>query len=300
MTKEMLTPVHSGDGETGFQVALEEVMEPHSIEATLQRLDSSACHKWSHPLSYFVQAFAGGAMVSFGVVLAVATTAGISSPGIANLIAGLVFGFSLVIIMMSQASLITADMAAGFVSAVRRSMSWPSYVAFLLFGWLGNVLGALAFVAVVAYGGGPWITKVFLTRAHEIATAKLALPALSTFLLAIVCTWLLQTAMFLFYKARTDVGRMILAWYGPFAFVAAMTEHCIANAGFAGLALLEQAHFLALVHHGLVAGSAPILSWGFGKAGLLRDELLATAGNLVGGTLMVAGVFLLIARLRRS
>jgi formate transporter len=111
-------------------------------------------------------------------------------------------------------------------------------------------------------------------------------------LLAVVCTWFLQTAMCMYFKARSDVARMAFAFYGPFAFVIGGTQHVIANVGFLGLPLL-----LNLFHPAAPRGG---ISWGFGDDGLLTNICITTVGNLVGGTLFVALPFWAIARLQRQ
>lgn len=278
-----------------------ERLEPRSIEETLDRMCDIAVTKWSYPASYLLQAFAGGAMVCFGVMLAVAVGAGIPDPGLANLVSGAVFGFSFVVIMVSQATLITSDMAAGFIALWRGKMSFVGYLGYLLVGWIGNVIGGFVFVGIIAAGPGPYGTKVFLERAHMLALAKTNFHAVSVFALGIICTWLLQTAFFLYVKARTDVGKMIMAYYGPLAFVGGMTEHCIANIGFIGLPLLMQGRLASVLGHALPSvGPMAQLTWGFGHYGLLRNQVLTWAGNWVGGTVFVAALFMLIAQWRRS
>ncbi len=277
-----------------------DLFEPFSIEQTLDRLVNLAVKKWEFPLSYFFQSFAGGAMVAFGVILAVSVSTGIPTVGLANLVSGLVFGFSFVIILVSQSTLITSDMAAGFIALVRRQMSLGSYLGFLSVGWIGNIIGALVFIGVIALGPGPFAARPFLERAHAIGIAKAGVDAQSIFCLGIICTWLLQTALFLYFKARTDIGRMVLAYYGPFAFVAGMTEHCIANVGFIALPLLMQDRLAAALGAPLPeTGPMALITWGFGPTGFLRNELISGAGNLIGGTVFMALLFLAIVRFRR-
>lgn len=273
------------------------VFEPSSIRDTLDRFAVIASKKWSNPLGFFFQSVAGGAMVCFGVILAIAVSTGISTPGLANLVSGFVFGFSFVAIMVSGASLITSDMAAGFVAMSRKLMSIPSYFAFLLIGWFGNIVGAFIFIGIVALGPAEYAAPGFLERAHLMALSKVGPNWLSVFCMAIICTWLLQTSFFLYVKARTDVGKIIMAWYGPMAFVAGMTEHCIANIGLIGLPLLMQDRLIKL-HTAILAGATgdiKLLTWGFGHYGLLRNELIVWAGNWIGGTVFVAALFMLIS-----
>lgn len=270
---------------------------PHTIDVALDGLCELAVRRWANPLGFMFQAIAGGAMVMFGVMLAVAVSAGISQAGLANLVSGVVFGFSFVVIMVSGASLITSDMAAGAIALARRRMSLWDYVGYIALGWAANVAGAFIFIAIIAAGPGQYAAPLFLARAHVIGVAKAGASDVSVLCMGIICTWLLQTAFLLFVKARTDVGKMIMAWYGPLAFVAGMTAHCIANIGFIGLPLLMQGKFNQVVgaHHA-AHGKVPLLSWGFGRFGLFHNQVFAFLGNWIGGTVFVALLFLAIVR----
>lgn len=253
------------------------------------RVAEIAVEKAAHPVSFLVRSLVGGAMVSFGVLLSLVVSTGVSSPGIASLLMGLAFGMSFALILVSGMSLITADMAAGAIALLQRRMTLVGYLRLLLIGMTGNCAGALTFVAVCAAAGGPYL-GAFAQRAAVVAAAKTSQPTLTAVLLAVVCTWFLQTSMCLFFKARTDIARMGFAFYGPFAFVIGATQHVIANIGFLGLPLL-----LSVFHH-----DAPrtALTWGLGAHGLLTNIAITTVGNLVGGTLFVAVPFQLVTRLQ--
>ena len=90
------------------------------------------------------------------------------------------------------------------------------------------------FVTVCGAAGGPYL-GAFAERAATVGALKAGQPFWTALLLAVVCTWFLQTAMCMFFKARSDVARMTFAFYGPFAFVIGGTQHVIANVGFLGL-----------------------------------------------------------------
>jgi formate transporter len=255
------------------------------------RVAEIAVEKASHPLSFLVRSLVGGAMVSFGVLLSLVVSTGVSSPGIASLLMGLAFGMSFALILVSGMSLITADMAAGAIAILQRRMTVVGYLRLLLIGLVGNCIGALAFVAVCAAAGGPYL-GAFAQRAAAVASAKTSQPALTAVLLAVVCTWFLQTSMCLFFKARTDIARMGFAFYGPFAFVIGATQHVIANIGFLGLPLLLSAFHPNAPH--------TQLTWGLGSHGLLTNIVITTAGNLVGGTVFVALPFHLVTRLQQN
>jgi formate transporter len=265
--------------------------ELFTIGEMTTRVAEIAVEKAAHPLSFLVRALVGGAMVSFGVLLSLVVSTGVSSPGIASLLMGLAFGMSFALILVSGMSLITADMAAGAIAILQRRMTVVGYLRLLLIGLVGNCVGALTFVAVCAAAGGPYL-GAFAQRAAAVASAKTSQPALTAVLLAVVCTWFLQTSMCLFFKARTDIARMGFAFYGPFAFVIGATQHVIANIGFLGLPLLLSAFHPDAPH--------TQLTWGLGTHGLLTNIAITTAGNLVGGTVFVALPFHLVTRLQQN
>jgi formate/nitrite transporter FocA (FNT family) len=65
------------------------------------RVAEIAVEKAAHPLSFLVRSLVGGAMDSFGVLLSLVVSTGVSSPGIANLLVGLAFGMSFALILVS-------------------------------------------------------------------------------------------------------------------------------------------------------------------------------------------------------
>ncbi|WP_406815434.1 formate/nitrite transporter family protein [Mycobacterium sp. M23085] len=270
--------------------APEDPFEPLSVGAMVDRVAAMAVEKAAHPWAFLMRSLVGGAMVAFGVLLALVVSTGVKTPGVASLLMGLAFGMSFVLILVSGMSLITADMAAGFLAVLKRTLNVRGYVGLVSLGLIGNVLGALVFVSVCAAAGGPYL-GAFAERAATVGTQKAGQPFWTALLLAVVCTWFLQTSMCMFFKARSDVARMAFAFYGPFAFVIGGTQHVIANVGFLGLPLL-----LNVFHPAAPRG---VISWGFGQHGLLTNIGVTTMGNLIGGTVFVALPFWIIAQLHR-
>jgi formate transporter len=211
-----------------------DLFEPLSIGTMVRRVADMAVEKASRPWALLMRSLVGGAMVAFGVVLSLVVSTGVTTPGVASLLMGLVFGMSFVLILVSGMSLITADMAAGFLAVLQRRMSASAYCRLLSVGFAGNTIGALIFVAICAAAGGPYLGG-FAERAATVGALKAGQPLCTALLLALLCTWFLHTSMCMFFQARSDVARMGFAFYGPFAFVIGGTQHVIANVGFLGL-----------------------------------------------------------------
>jgi formate/nitrite transporter FocA (FNT family) len=199
--------------------------------------------------------------------------------------------------MMSGMTLVTADMYIGIVGVFHKRITWGSFMWGILLGYIGNFLGSMFFMWLIgksgAYAAWPWMAK-----SHAIAVAKTGYGAIEIFVMGIVCTWMLQTAAILFVKAEGDMARIAMAAYGPLAFVAGMTEHCIANIGFLALPLFQQEAFLEAA--GRMGLAAPvILHWGFGQYGWAHNQLYTLLGNIVGGILFVGIPFQLVSNPKR-
>ena len=264
------------------------------------RVADVCSYKWNllkrRPLTFFLSAFAGGAFVGFGAMLALSVSTGASAHigvGPTNLLMGLAFMFSLVIILFSGMSLVTADMAIGIIGIFHRRITWGGFSRMLVLCYLGNFTGSMCFLWLLSKGGS-YQGLSYLLRSHAMGVAKTGMSATQIFALGIVCTWTLQTAALLFIKAENEVSKILIAAYGPLAFVAGMAEHCIANIGFLALPLFQQDLYLKAA--GEVMNSAPvILHWGFGQYGWAHNQLFTVLGNLIGGIVFAGIVFQLVS-----
>lgn len=273
---------------------------PVPVDDVLVRVADICTYKWdmvrNRPFAYLVTGFSGGAMVVFGATLSLAVTAGVPenlAPGFANLLMGAVFAFSLVIIMVSGMTLVTADMYIGIIGVFHRRINWGWFIWGIFLGYVGNFLGSMFFMWLISKGGA-YMAWPWLARSHAIGASKMGYSATQIFVMGIVCTWMLQTAAILYVKAEGDIAKIALAAYGPLAFVAGMTEHCIANIGFLALPLFQQDIFLLMAQKMNLVDPA-VLHWGFGKYGWAHNQLFTVLGNLIGGILFVGIPFQLVS-----
>jgi formate/nitrite transporter FocA (FNT family) len=279
-------------------------MMPADVDELVVRIADVCTYKWdmarNRPLAFLLSGFAGGAFVVFGSMLALSVSAGAPThiaPGIANLMMGLVFMFSLVIIMFSGMTLVTADMAIGIIGIFHKRISWRGFFLWILLGYIGNFAGSMFFMWVVSKGGS-FAAFTWLQRAHAMAVAKTGMSSVHIFAMAVICTWALQTACFLYIKGNEEIAKIAMAAYGPLAFVAGMTEHCIANIGFLALPLFQQDLFLKAGEK--VLTEAPILlHWGFGQYGWAHNQLYTVLGNFIGGIFFVGIIFQLVSHPER-
>jgi formate/nitrite transporter len=148
--------------------------------------------------------------------------------------------------------------------------------------YLGNALGALATVQLVlwadtaALGGG----EVGRT-AVAIATSKVSLAFGVALARGVLCNALVCLAVWLAMGGRSVTDRILAVLFPISAFVAMGFEHSIANWFFLPFGM-------ALAAPGAITPAAAAL-----------NLLASTVGNVLGGTLLVAGVYWL-AYLRKG
>jgi formate/nitrite transporter len=169
-------------------------------------------------------------------------------------------------------------------------MAWASRlisVRQLLRNWglvyAGNVAGALGTVAIIWVAGvGDFNGGDLGEAVIGIGGAKAGLSLLRSFALGVMCNALVCMAVWLAMGGRSVTDRILAIVFPITAFVAIGFEHSIANWFFLPYAIA--------------------LSWpidGDLIRGALTNLIAVTAGNIVGGTLLVAGVYWL-AYLRKG
>jgi formate/nitrite transporter len=138
----------------------------------------------------------------------------------------------------------------------------------------GNVLGCLLTVAIVLWAGTASLGEGSVgDTALQIAGAKAALPAGQIFARGVLCNALVCLGVWLAMAGRSVTDQVIAVPLPIAAFVALGFEHSIANWFF--------------LPYGLALGGAGPVS----LAGAATNLVVSTAGNIVGGTLLVALVY---------
>jgi formate/nitrite transporter len=240
-----------------------------------------------------------GAFIAFGAIFMtiVMTGTGDFPWGVSRLLAGIVFSLGLILVIVGGAELFTGDSLMIVACASRRIT-----LAALLRAWclvyLGNIIGALGTALLVylagqhGFGGGA-VGKTALA----IASAKAALPTIQLFFLAVLCNVLVCLAVWMSFGARSTADKVLVIVPPVAAFVAAGFEHSIANLYLLpyGLAIKAWAGPEFWTAIGQTAVDFPSLTFSTS----LHNIVVATIGNLVGGSLMVGGVYWFVHLRRR-
>ena len=156
--------------------------------------------------------------------------------------------------------------------------------------YVGNIVGAVGTAGLVflaghyAFGGGA-VGKTALA----IATAKAALPTVQLFVLAVLCNVLVCLAVWMSFGARSAADKVLVIVPPIAAFVAAGFEHSIANLYFLPYALAIKAWAAPEFWTAIGRTAADYVALDGGA--VLHNIVVATIGNLVGGSLMVGAVY---------
>jgi formate transporter len=265
------------------------------------------------PMVSFVLSILAGAFVAFGAIFSTTVLAGtlttftadgtlVSSAvlpyGIGRLLAGLALCIGIIAVIIAGAELFTGNNLIVMAWASRKVTT-----SALMFNWVlvltGNCVGAvltagLMFLTTQYTFGGGAVGLVALNTAN----AKAALPLVPAFTLGIMCNALVCLAVWMCYSARTNVDRVLTAVPPIAAFAAAGFEHCIANAYFIPMGLFIKAGAPSSFWKSINRTPAdfPDLTW----SNLICNLVPVTAGNILGGSVMVAGAYWFVYLRKRT
>ena len=241
-------------------------------------------------LKIFLLGILAGALIAFGGV-----TANTASMGANRLIAGCVFPFGLVMVVLLGAELFTGNCLIS-ISVLDKQARFSGMLRNWVFAYLGNFVGGVLVAALCAYSGqfnfkGGELAVVTINAAIN----KCSMGFGSAFFLGIGCNFLVCIAVLLAFSAK-DVAGKILGIYGPICvFVICGFEHCVANMYYvpAGLFAMTVEKYATLAADAGLKTEA--LTWG---SFIVKNLIPVTLGNIVGG--VAIGSLMWYANLRKK
>jgi formate transporter len=210
--------------------------------------------------------------------------------GLQRLIGGLAFATGLIMVVVGGSELFTGNCLIPIAWASHK-VTTKDMLRNWIIVYLGNFVGSVVTAHLVflgkqhTFGAG---AVGFM--ALNIGVAKTSLDFFQCVFLAILCNALVCMAVWLCFSARSNTDKILSILPPISAFVACGFEHCVANMYFIPSALFIKDFdpaFFASVASSLVDNGV-ILTWG---NFLWRNLLPATIGNIIGGTLMVGGMY---------
>lgn len=245
-------------------------------DAALAQADA-ARHKvdlMATPGVFLVRTMLAGAYIGIGVLI-LATAGGpleAAGSGFAPLVKGLVFGVALTIVVVAGAELATSAMMILTQGAMLGRVPWGRAGLTLLAVTGGNLLGSMAFAALVhvsgvvgpGTAGGATIATMLEHKAHESGG--------QLFVRGILCNLLVCLAIWCGARLKSEGAKIALVFACVMVFITSGFEHVVANMTTFSLGLLG----------GLPGATVPEMA---------RNLALVGLGNLVGGAVLVGAAY---------
>jgi len=218
-----------------------------------------------------------GAFIGLGSLYYVVVVSDPALPhGLQRVLGGVVFSLGLLLVVVAGAELFTGNNLL--------AMAWASGKVSngeLLFNWFvvccANFGGAVALASIVFFSGH---AEAYAATYMKIAAEKTSLPFVQAFFSGVMCNVLVCMAVWMTLAGRSVLDKAVAIVFPISAFVAAGFEHSVANMYFIPLGMMLQA-----------AAGQPVEAFG-----LVRNLVPVIAGNLVGGSVLVALVYYVIYR----
>jgi formate transporter len=196
------------------------------------------------------------------------------------------FSLGLLLVVVAGAELFTGNnllamaWADGKVSTGEVLRNWAVVCT-------ANFIGAAGLALLVYWSGHAGLNNGAIAQAYlKIAAAKSTMPLSELFFRGVLCNVLVCMAVWMVLAGRSVVDKFVAIVLPISAFVAAGFEHSIANMYFFPLALLLKESGIVLP-----AGADAITVYA-----MFRNLVPVIAGNIVGGSVLVALVYYVIYR----
>ncbi len=235
-----------------------------------------------------VLAVLAGAFIGLGAAFATLTTTGAGMGfGPARVLGGLTFSLGLILVVIAGAELFTGNNLVAMAWASREITTRQVARNWILV-YIGNFFGSVG-TALLLYWSGTWALgdNGVAMNALGIAAAKCDLSWGEAFVRGVLCNALVCLAVWLCNSARSTTDKILAIVWPITGFVAMGFEHCIANMYFIPLGILLKSDAGLMEAIGAGNGAYGSLTVG----GLTENLIPVTLGNIVGGTLLVAGVY---------
>jgi formate transporter len=249
-----------------------DVYPPLEIARRVERIGVAKAHAATQTV--LVLAVLAGAFISLGALFfTVAVTDSGLGFGPTRLLGGVCFSLGLILVVVAGAELFTGNNLIAMAWASRR-ISTTDVLRNWFLAYVGNMVGCIVTALLVvgadiASMGDGAVGEM----AVRIARTKADQPWMEAFARGVLCNALVCLAVWLAIGARSVTDKVLAIVFPVTAFVTIGFEHSIANWFFLPFGI-------AVADHGEVS-----------LGGAARNLIAVTAGNVVGGTLLVAGVY---------
>jgi len=208
--------------------------------------------------------------------------------GLGKVLAGAVFGTGLMLVLVAGGELFTGNTLI-IVGVLDRKVKIRQMLSNWLLVYIGNFVGSV-FIAYMMNESGLFNrgNNVLGGQTIKIAAYKTDLPFLSAFYLGLMCNWLVCLAVWVSYAAKDVIGKLFACFFVIGLFITSGFEHSVANMYYIPAGILAKSNPAWVEAAHISAGQLGSLNW---LAFITKNLIPATLGNIVGGSLLVGGLY---------
>jgi formate transporter len=222
------------------------------------------------PRDFLIRGAISGALLGAATTLAFTGAVTTGQP----LVGALIFPVSLVMIVLLGLELVTGSFALVPLARLEGKASWNAVIANWSWVILANLLGSIAFGALIAISltnmgkvevAGVAARIVAVAEAKTVGNAAIGTAGMdSVFVKGILCNWLVCLGVVMAMTSTSTVGKIAATWLPIFLFFALGFEHAVVN--------------MFVIPTGMLLGAKVSLSdwW-------VWNQIPVTLGNLIGG-----------------
>ncbi len=224
------------------------------------------------PLAFFMGSIAGGAYVGLGIAL-IFSIGDSLPPSIQKLVMGLTFGIALVLVVIAGAELFTGYTMYMILGLLSGRTTWTDLFKTWGVCWLGNLLGSVLVASLFAMGGANGLLANSHSLVYHVADIKMSGSVEALLARGLLCNWLVCLALWMSGRVSSDTAKCIVIFWCLLAFIASGYEHSVANMTLLSMAVIgRHAEFATL-------------------ASAFYNLSVVTMGNVLGGAVMVGGLY---------
>lgn len=233
-----------------------------------------------------------GIFIALGGFAAAMASHSISNYGLAKLVSGLIFPVGLILVVMCGAELFTGNNLLT-VARFEKKISLLSMLRNWVIVYMGNLIGCFTVAVVVYYSG--------LLNGHDgalggyaikVASTKAVIPFTQALLRGILCNILVCMAVWGSYSVKTEIGKIFMLHLPVMAFIIAGFEHSVANMYYFTLGFLARnnATFIDASHKTIEQ------VYNIDLQHIIGNLIPVTLGNIIGGGIIIAGLYCIVDR----
>jgi len=224
--------------------------------------------------SHLVRSMLAGMYVGAAIVLIFTIGGSLSkdSPGAVRMTMGICFGGALTIVIFAGSELFTGSNLVLTLGVLSKKATAKDLLSNWVWTWIGNLIGSVL-LAVMVVRAGLLDAEPIKGFVLGLVEKKMNIPVEQLLWRAILANWLVCLGVWMAVRIKSETARILMIWWCMFTFITSGYEHSIAN--MCGLFL------------GLLLPHGEAITWG----GYAYNLGLATAGNIIGGAVFVAGLY---------